>query len=135
MWVFHYSFTHAIIFWVFSISSTLLLHMVNTRNRVTANNAENNRENNNNNDANLQPPPLPTLNKCWLCKHKCFKPCSRPWSTCLLNLKHHLRRRGIGLEIFGALSCQHFLMLWSQWIMMIGLSHREEVASGTMQQS
>jgi hypothetical protein len=34
--------------------------MANTRNRVTANNAENNGENNNQ-DANPPPPPLPTL--------------------------------------------------------------------------
>jgi hypothetical protein len=35
--------------------------MANTRNRVTANHAENNGENNNNNSANPPPPPLPTL--------------------------------------------------------------------------
>jgi hypothetical protein len=52
------------------------------------------------------------LSKCWLCKLKCFRLCSRPWSTCrLLNLKRRHRRRGIGLEIFGALSRLHFLML------------------------
>jgi hypothetical protein len=45
-------------FWVFSISSILILQMANTRNRVSANNAENNGENNNQ-DAN--PPPLPPL--------------------------------------------------------------------------
>jgi hypothetical protein len=45
------------------------------------------------------------LSKCWLCKHKCFRLCSRPWSTCkLLNLKCRHRRRGIGLEIFSTLS-------------------------------
>jgi hypothetical protein len=49
-------------FGIFSISSTLILQMTNTRNRVTANNAENNGENNNNNnDANPLPPPSPTL--------------------------------------------------------------------------
>jgi subtilase family serine protease len=48
-------------FWVFSISSMLIFHMANTRNRVTTNNAENNGENNNNQDANPLPPPLPTL--------------------------------------------------------------------------
>jgi hypothetical protein len=47
-------------FWVFSISSIIILHMVNTRNRVTANNAENNGERNNQ-EANLPPPPLLTL--------------------------------------------------------------------------
>jgi hypothetical protein len=47
-------------FWVFFISSTLILQMANTRNRVTANNTENNGENNNN-DANPPPPPLPTI--------------------------------------------------------------------------
>jgi hypothetical protein len=45
------------------------------------------------------------LSKCWICKHKCFKLCNRPWSTCrLLNLKHRHRRQGIGLGIFSALS-------------------------------
>jgi hypothetical protein len=29
----------------------------------------------------------PLLSKCWLCKHKCFRLCSRPWLACkLLNL-------------------------------------------------
>jgi hypothetical protein len=59
------------------------------------------------------------LSKCLLCKHKCF----RPWSTCkLLNLKHCHHRRGIGLEIFNALSHRPFLMSWSQWMLMIGSS-------------
>jgi hypothetical protein len=44
-------------FWVFFISSILILHMVNTRNRVAANNAENNGESN----TNLPPPPQLTL--------------------------------------------------------------------------
>jgi hypothetical protein len=53
------------------------------------------------------------LSKCWLYKHKCFRLCSTPWSTCrLLNLKHRHRRRGIGLEIFNALSHLPFLKLW-----------------------
>ncbi len=63
------------------------------------------------------------LSKCWLCKHKCFRPCSRPWSTCrLLNLKRHHRRQGTGLEIFSALSRLPFLMLWSRWMLMTGSS-------------
>ncbi len=65
------------------------------------------------------------LSKCWLCKHKCFRLCSRPWSTCkLLNLKHRHRHRHrwIGLEIFSALSRLPFLMLWSRWMLMIGSS-------------
>jgi hypothetical protein len=57
------------------------------------------------------------LSKCWLCKHKYFRLYSRPWSTCMLNPKHH-RRRGIGLEIFSAPSRQPFLMLWSPWMLM-----------------
>jgi hypothetical protein len=61
------------------------------------------------------------LSKCWLCKHRCFRPCSRPWSTCMHNPKRH-HRRGIGWEIFSALSHQSFLMLWSQWMLMIGSS-------------
>jgi hypothetical protein len=61
------------------------------------------------------------LSKCWLCKCKCFRPCSRPWSTCMHNPKCHCRR-GIGWKIFNALSHQPFLMLWSQWMLMIGSS-------------
>jgi hypothetical protein len=47
-------------FWVFSVSSILILQMVNTRNCVTANNVENNGESNNQ-EANLPPPPPLTL--------------------------------------------------------------------------
>jgi hypothetical protein len=54
-----YPYYHS--FWVFFISSMLILQMANTRNCVTTNNAENNGENNNNQDANPPPPPLPTL--------------------------------------------------------------------------
>jgi hypothetical protein len=61
------------------------------------------------------------LSKYWLCKHRCFRPCSRPWSTCMHNPKHHCCR-AIGWEIFSALSRQPFLMLWSQWMLMIGSS-------------
>jgi hypothetical protein len=61
------------------------------------------------------------LSKCCLCKHKCFRPCSRPWSTCMFNPKRH-HHRGIGLEIFSAQSCQPFLVLWSQWMLMTGSS-------------
>jgi hypothetical protein len=57
------------------------------------------------------------LSKCWLCKHKYF----RPWSTYMLSPKRH-RRRGIGLEIISAPSRQPFLMLWSQWMLMTGSS-------------
>jgi hypothetical protein len=60
------------------------------------------------------------LRKCWLCKHKCFRLCSRSWSTCkLLSLKRNHRRRVIGLEIFSTLSRLPFLMLWSRWMLMI----------------
>jgi hypothetical protein len=55
------------------------------------------------------------LSKCWLCKHRCFRPCT----TCMHNPKRH-HRRGIGSEIFSALICQPFLMLWTQWMLMIG---------------
>jgi hypothetical protein len=61
------------------------------------------------------------LSKCWLCRHGCFRRCSRPWSTCIHNPKRHHRRR-IGWEIFSALSRQPFLMLWSRWMLMIGTS-------------
>jgi hypothetical protein len=47
-------------FGVFFISSILILQMVNTRNRVTANNAKNNAESNNQ-QANPPPPPPLTL--------------------------------------------------------------------------
>jgi hypothetical protein len=57
MWIYHYSFTLLPFFWVFFISSILILQMPNIRNRVTDNNAENNGENNNK-DANPPPPPL-----------------------------------------------------------------------------
>jgi hypothetical protein len=106
--------------WIFFISSILILQMTNTRNRVTANNAENNGENNNQ-DANPSPPFHLLLSKCWLCKHRCFRPCSRPWSTCMHNPKRHCRR-GIGWGIFSALSRQSFLMPWSRWMLMIGSS-------------
>jgi hypothetical protein len=49
-------------FWVFFISSILILQMINTRNRVAANNAENNGESNNQ-EANLPPPPPLTLDQ------------------------------------------------------------------------
>jgi hypothetical protein len=63
------------------------------------------------------------LTKCWPCKHKYFRPCSRPWSTCkLLNLKRRHRRRGIGLEIYSSLSRRPFLMLWSRWMLMTSSS-------------
>jgi hypothetical protein len=58
------------------------------------------------------------LSKCWLCKHKCFRPCSRPRSTCMHNPNRH-RHRGIGWEIFSALSHQPFLMMWSRLMLMI----------------
>jgi hypothetical protein len=61
------------------------------------------------------------LSKCWLCKHRFFRPCSRPRSACMHNTKHH-HRRGRGWEIFSALSCQSFLMLWSRWMLMIASS-------------
>jgi hypothetical protein len=47
------------LFWVFFISSILILQMANSRNRVATNNAKNNRENNQ--DANPPPPPPLTL--------------------------------------------------------------------------
>jgi hypothetical protein len=47
-------------FWAFSIKSIHILQIANTRNRVTANNAENKGENNNQ-EANPPPPPPPTL--------------------------------------------------------------------------
>jgi hypothetical protein len=48
------------LFWVFFISSILILQITNTRNCVTANNAKNNGANNIQ-DANPPPPPPLTL--------------------------------------------------------------------------
>jgi hypothetical protein len=48
------------LFWVFFNSSILILEMVNTRNRVAANNAKNNGESNHQ-EANPPPPPPLTL--------------------------------------------------------------------------
>jgi hypothetical protein len=63
------------------------------------------------------------LRKCWLYKHKCYRPCSRPWSIySMLNPRHHHLRRGIGLEISNTLSRRPSLMLWSRWTLMIGSS-------------
>jgi hypothetical protein len=61
------------------------------------------------------------LSKCWPCKHNYFRPCIGPWSTYMLNPKCH-HYQGIGFEIFSALSHRPFLMLWSQWLLMTGLS-------------
>jgi hypothetical protein len=60
MWIYHYLFPLPPFFWVFFISSILILQIVNTRNRVTANNAETNGESNNQ-EANPSPPPPLTL--------------------------------------------------------------------------
>jgi hypothetical protein len=57
LWIYHYpSPPLPPFFWVLFISSILVLQMVNTRNRVTANNGESN-----NQEANPLPPPLLTL--------------------------------------------------------------------------
>jgi hypothetical protein len=60
LWIYHYPPPLTPFFWVFFISSIHILQMVNTRNRVTANNAKNNGESNNQ-EANSPPPPLLTL--------------------------------------------------------------------------
>jgi hypothetical protein len=54
------SFSLPPFFWAFFISSILIPRMVNTRNRVATNNAENNGESNNQ-EANPPPPPPFTL--------------------------------------------------------------------------
>jgi hypothetical protein len=61
------------------------------------------------------------LSKCWLCKHICFRSCSKPSSTYIHNPMHH-RHRVIDWEIFSALSHQSFLMLWTWWMLMFGSS-------------
>jgi hypothetical protein len=60
LWIYHYLFPLPPFFWVFFISSILILQMVNTWNRVATNNAENNGESDNQ-EANPPPPPAPTL--------------------------------------------------------------------------
>jgi hypothetical protein len=120
MWIYHYLFPLSLFFRVFFISSILIFQMVNTRNHVATNNTENNGESNNQ-EANPPPPLRLLLSNHWLCRHRCFRPCSRPWSTCMHNPKLH-HRRGIGWEIFSALSRQPFRMLWSRWMLMIGSS-------------
>jgi hypothetical protein len=60
MWIYHIPLSLLPFFWVFIISSILILQMANTRNRVAANNAENNGENNNK-DTKPPPPPPFTL--------------------------------------------------------------------------
>jgi hypothetical protein len=81
-------------------------------------------------------PLRPLLSKCWLCKHKCFRLRSRPWSICkLLNLKHCHRHRGIGSEIFSTLSRLTFLMMRNRWMLMISSSLlRRSCTSGEVQQ-
>jgi hypothetical protein len=60
LWIYHYLFSLPPFFWVLFISSILILQMVNIRNRVAANNAENNGESINQ-EANPPPPPPLTL--------------------------------------------------------------------------
>jgi hypothetical protein len=55
------------------------------------------------------------LSKCWLCKHRCFKPCNKPWSACMHNPKCH-HRRGIGSVTFSALSTRWMLMIGSNML-------------------
>jgi hypothetical protein len=86
--------------------------MTNTMNCVAAYNAENNGENNNQ-GANPMPPPPPNLEQVLPMQAQMLQ----TMSTCMHNPKCH-RRRGIGWEIFSALSQQLFLMLWSQWMLM-----------------
>jgi hypothetical protein len=106
-------------FWEFFVSSMLILQMSNTRNHNN-NNAENN-NGENNQDVNPPPPPPPTLEQLLAMQAQMLQTMQQTMSTCkLLNLKRHHRHRGIGLEIFNALSHQPFLMLWSHLMLMIG---------------
>jgi hypothetical protein len=75
-------------FWVFFISSILILQMVNTRNCVTANNAENNGESNNR-EAN--PPPPLTLEQVLAMQAQMLQTMQQTRSTCMHNPKHHRR--------------------------------------------
>jgi hypothetical protein len=94
-------------FWVFFISSILILQMVNTRNRVAATMLKTMGRATTKKPTRHHPLCI-LLSKCWLCKHRYFRPCSRPWSTCMHNPKRH-HRRGISSEIFSALTTNRFL--------------------------
>jgi hypothetical protein len=108
--------------WVFFISSMLRLQMANIRTTIITTTTGTTTERTTKMLTCRHPLHL-LLSKCWLCKHKCFRLCSRPWSTCrLLNLKHHHHCLGICLEIFSALRCLPFLKLWSRWMLTIGSS-------------
>jgi hypothetical protein len=105
-------------FWVFFISSILIRQMANTRNRITANNTENNGLNNNQ-DANPSPPPPPTLEQVLAMQAQMLETMQQT----MVNLHAQpqapppMRDR---LGDFTPLSCQPFLMLWGQWMLMIG---------------
>jgi hypothetical protein len=86
--------------------------MANTRNHVASNKAENNGENNNQ-DANPPPPAPLTLEKVLAMQAQVLQTMQQTMVNCVHNPKRHCRR-GIGWEIFSALSHQFFLMLWSQ---------------------
>jgi hypothetical protein len=80
--------------------------MANTRNRVTANNAENNEENNNN-DANLPPPPPPNLEQVLAMQAQMLQ----TMQLTMVNMqvlnprrRHCHRPQGIGLETSNTLS-------------------------------
>jgi hypothetical protein len=94
--------------------------MVNTRNRVTANNAKNNGESNNQ-EANPPPPPPLTLEQVLAMQAQMLQTMQQTLVNLHAQPKRH-RHRGIGWEIFSALSRQPFLMPWSQWMLMIGSS-------------
>jgi hypothetical protein len=112
MWIYHYPFSpchhsfgyslsHQSTYFRWSIQGTVLPPtMLKTTGRATTK------------KPTRHHPLLLLLSKCWLCKHRCFRPCNRTRSTCMHNPKRH-HHRGIGWEIFSALSCQPFLMLWS----------------------
>jgi hypothetical protein len=114
LWIFHYSSPCYHSFAYFFISSISILQMDNTRNHK---NAENN------NATNPPPPPHQLLSKCYQCKLCCFRPCSRPWSTCrMLSTKHCHHNQGIDLETFSAPSHLLSLTLSSRWTLTIGSS-------------
>jgi hypothetical protein len=65
--------------------------MANTRNHVTANNAESNGENNNNQDANPSPPPLPTLELVLAMQAQILQTMQQTMVNLHLNPKRHHR--------------------------------------------
>jgi hypothetical protein len=103
--------------WVFSISSTPVLQIANTRNRNNNNNGGNNP------DVNPPPPPPPTLEQVLIMQAQLLQTMQHTLVNMQAAPPQALpRHRGIGLESFSALSRLPFLKPWSQRMLTIGSS-------------